>query len=205
MIEFLQDYETDALPPEVFKSGQRVTRSKASETYLVGLGVAAYVVNGKLVDQDHRPVEVRSTVVEVVTPGERRGVSSARGGEVIGLDAPQRASTGPVAGTPEVVLRAQVEQLTTERDAATDALTSQQDGHEAEIASIRAERDQARADLGAASKARDDAISDATAKSAALAEAQAALEAANARVAQLEAVATPPAADGDTAKSGKPK
>lgn len=95
MIEFLQDYATKAVPPEVFKREDRVTRSDDSEAYFVRLGVAAFVTEQGLVDQDHRPVAA-TTLVEVVTPGDRRFAQAGRAGEVaIGLAAPQRASSGP--------------------------------------------------------------------------------------------------------------
>lgn len=94
MIEFIQDYVTKALPPESFTDGQRVSdRSAESELYFVRLGVAGFVVDGKLVDQDYQPIE-RKTVVIVST--DRRFTDVAgRGGETIGLEAPQRATSGP--------------------------------------------------------------------------------------------------------------
>jgi hypothetical protein len=94
MIEFIQDYVTKALPPESFTDGQQVSdRSAESELYFVRLGVAGYVVDDKLVDQDFQPI-VRQTVVVVAT-SDRRFADTGRGGEVIGLDAPQRATSGP--------------------------------------------------------------------------------------------------------------
>jgi len=93
MIEFIQDYVTKALPPESFKDKERVERSPESELYFVRLGVAGFVVKGEVVDQDYQPI-VRKTVVAVVTT-DRRFTDTGRGGEVIGLDAPQRATSGP--------------------------------------------------------------------------------------------------------------
>ncbi len=93
MIEFIQDYVTKALPPESFKDGEQVERSTESELYFVRLGVAGYLVDGKLFDQDYQPI-VRQTVVVVATT-DRRFSDTGRGGEVIGLEAPQRATSGP--------------------------------------------------------------------------------------------------------------
>lgn len=94
MIEFIQDYVTKALPPESFTDGQQVERSAESELYFVRLGVAGYLVDGKLVDQDYRTI-VRQPVVVVATTDRRFAVDTGRGGEFIGLAAPQRASSGP--------------------------------------------------------------------------------------------------------------
>ncbi|PZO77073.1 MAG: hypothetical protein DI640_01445 [Sphingomonas taxi] len=105
MIEFIQDYVTKALPPESFTDGQQVSdRSAESELYFVRLGVAGFVVDGKLVDQDYQPI-VRTPGV-VLTTTDRRFADTGRGGEVIGLDAPQRATSGPgneslLSGRPE--------------------------------------------------------------------------------------------------------
>jgi len=93
MIEFIQDYVTKALPREAFTDGQQVERSAESELYLVRLGVAGYLVDGKLVDQDYLPI-TRQTVVVVATT-DRRFSDAGRGGETIGLEAPQRATSGP--------------------------------------------------------------------------------------------------------------
>ena len=94
MIEFIQDYVTKALPPESFTDGQQVSdRSPESELYFVRLGVAGFVIDGKLVDQDYQPI-VRQTVLVVQTT-DRRFADTGRAGEVIGLDAPQRATSGP--------------------------------------------------------------------------------------------------------------
>jgi len=93
MIEFIQDYVTKALPPESFTDGQQVERSAESELYFVRLGVAGYLVDGKLLDQDYLPI-TRQTVVVVATT-DRRFSDAGRGGETIGLEAPQRATSGP--------------------------------------------------------------------------------------------------------------
>lgn len=97
MIKFLQDYQTRALPPETFKRGEQVERSEDSEQYFVRLGVAGFVTVDGLVDQDHLPIVQTATVAQVVTPGERRAsVLGGRAGELaLGLDAPQRATSGP--------------------------------------------------------------------------------------------------------------
>ncbi|MBM6576350.1 hypothetical protein KCP91_08190 [Microvirga sp. SRT01] len=93
MIEFIQDYVTKSLPPETFKDGEKVERSPESELYLVQLGVAGYVHDGRLVDQDYQPL-VRKPAVVVVT-SDRRLADTGRAGEMLGLDAPQRATSGP--------------------------------------------------------------------------------------------------------------
>ncbi|MDP1026389.1 hypothetical protein Q5H91_04125 [Sphingomonas sp. KR1UV-12] len=120
MIEFLQDYTTEALPPESFKRGDRVERSDESEMYFVGRGLAAFLHDGKLVDADYRPVVVTETVVEIVQPGNRRLDAAVRAGEVM-TGQPPRASSGPGAafvepatgtvGAPPVVLEAEIERL----------------------------------------------------------------------------------------------
>lgn len=93
MIEFLQNYETKALPPERFTAEQRVERSEESEQYFVKLGVAGFVGDdGKLLDADYRPI-VPTVAIIAVDP---RAIRSGRAGEVLtGIDAPARASTGP--------------------------------------------------------------------------------------------------------------
>lgn len=95
-IRFIQDYATRAIPPEVFAAGDEVTRSDASELYFVQRGVAGYVTDAGLVDQDHRAINPASAIAEVVVPGENRFGSAGRAGELmLGLDAPQRGTSGP--------------------------------------------------------------------------------------------------------------
>jgi len=94
MIEFIQNYVTKALPPESFKDGEQVERSAESELYFVRLGVAGYLIDGKLVDQDYQPT-VRQPVIIVATTDRRFAADTGRGGEAIGLAAPQRATSGP--------------------------------------------------------------------------------------------------------------
>lgn len=123
MIEFLQDYTTESLPPESFTAGQQVKRSEQSERYFVGRGIAAYLADGKLVDADHRPIATQLAVVEVVQPGDRRSGLGFRAGEMM-TGQPPRASSGPglplldaalsPEGSPPVVLEAEVERLTAE-------------------------------------------------------------------------------------------
>ena len=114
MIRFIQDYTTKALPPETFKAEAEVERSAESEAYFVRLGVAGYVHDGVLVDQDYKPIVLRTVAVEVVS-GDRRFANGGRGGEVIGFNAPQRASTGPgndvMFGTNAGISPVQVDQL----------------------------------------------------------------------------------------------
>jgi hypothetical protein len=214
MIEFLQDYETKAIPPEFFELGQQVKRSEDSELYFVRLGVAGYVTENGLVGEDYRPIVPPSTVAEVVTPGDRRFAMGGRAGELaLGLDAPQRATSGPgnvlLAGGDQQTAAAQgeLERLIAEladANAEGDDLAKKSEVLKSELAAERqahtAARDElvrVQTDLGAAETGR--------------AEAEKTLEAANQRVAELEqqlAEATKPAADqagddGTSAKAGK--
>jgi hypothetical protein len=127
MIEFIQDYVTKALPPESFKDGDKVSdRSAESELYFVRLGVAGFVIDGKLVDQDYQEI-VRQPVVIVAATADRRFVAdTGRGGEVIGLAAPQRATSGPgnealLSGQPESTTLGGVEFEQLRGDLATSA------------------------------------------------------------------------------------
>ncbi|EGI55012.1 hypothetical protein SUS17_2104 [Sphingomonas sp. S17] len=214
MIEFLQDYTTKAIPPESFERGQQVKRSEDSELYFVRLGVAAYVTENGLVGEDYRPIVPASTVAEVVTPGDRRFAMGGRAGELaLGLDAPQRATSGPgnilLAGGDQQTAAAQgeLERLIAEladANAEGDDLAKASEALKSELAAERqahtATRDElsrVQTDLGAAETGR--------------AEAEKTLEAANQRVAELEqqlAEATKPAVDqgaddGTSAKTGK--
>ena len=214
MIEFLQDYETKAIPPEFFELGQQVKRSDDSELYFVRLGVAGYVTENGLVGEDYRPIVPPSTVAEVVTPGDRRFAMGGRAGELaLGLDAPQRATSGPgnvlLAGVAQQTAAAQgeLERLIAEladANAEGDDLAKASEVLKSELAAERqahtATRDElsrVQTDLGAAETGR--------------AEAEKTLEAANQRVAELEqqlAEATKPAADqggddGTSAQAGK--
>lgn len=134
MIEFLESYTTKSIPPESFAAKQQVERSEESERYFVGRGLAAYVIDGKLFDMDHRPIVANTVVVEVVRPGDRRGGIDARAGEVM-TGQPPRASSRPGAslfdavgasleGTPSVVLEAEVQRIT----AALGSAKSERDG-----------------------------------------------------------------------------
>lgn len=158
MIEFIQDYVTKSLPPETFKDGEQVTRSAESELYLVRLGVAGYVVDGVLVDQDYQPI-VRQTVAVVVST-DRRFADTGRGGEVIGLAAPQRASSGPgnevvFSGQPDSTTLdgVDVAQLTADlasaRQASDDA-TGREQGLVDELATARDEHGRITNELGEA-------------------------------------------------------
>ena len=162
MIRFIQDYTTKALPPETFKADQEVERSAESEAYFVRLGAAGYVHDGVLVDQDYKPIVLRTAVVEVVS-GDRRFADGGRGGEVIGVTAPQRASTGPgndvmfgrtdLFGEADPELhRVQMEQLSSDLAASMRQL----DDHRTQ-ASTRV--DELTADLTAAQGAREEALS----------------------------------------------
>lgn len=192
MIEFLQDYKTQAVPPETFEAGQQVKRSEASELYFVRLGVAGFVTDAGLVNEDHRPIgSTLTSVAEVVTPG---------------LDAPQRATSGPgnaiLAGGDQQITAAvgEIERLTAElADANAEgnelaqgadrlklALATEQQAHSA----TREELGRVRTDLDAAQNGR--------------AEAEKAHAAAKARIEDLErqlAEATKPATEQQDGKS----
>lgn len=176
MIEFLQDYSTESLPPESFKTGQQVKRSEQSERYFVGRGLAAYVVDGKLVDADQRPIATQLAVVEVVQPGDHRSGLGFRAGEVM-TGQPPRASSGPglplldaalaPEGSPPVVLEAEVERLTAELadanaegDKLAQAIAQANGDLHAERQAHAATRDELvrhQTDLGAADQGRKEA------------------------------------------------
>ena len=175
MIEFLMDYRTRALPPETFKQGQQVKRSDESELYFVRLGVAGYVTTAGLVDQDHHPLTPAATTAQVVTPGEQRaGLIGGRAGELsLGLDAPQRATSGPgtaalIGGDQQTAAVAgEIERLTAELAVANgegDDLAQALDQATADLQAERvahaATRDalaRHQTDLGAADQGRKDA------------------------------------------------
>lgn len=183
MIEFLVDYRTESLPPETFKKGEQVSREENSERYFVGRGLAGYVVDGKLVDANHRPIVNETVVVEVVRPGERRADLAVRAGEVM-TGQPPRATSGPgvpfveaatgVEGAPAVVLEAEIERLKAAlatgddlfRDMnnshveAADALRLDIDRLTKELADMVAARDQALEDLGELRTQHDDIVSE---------------------------------------------
>lgn len=176
MIEFLQDYSTESLPPENFNTGQQVKRSEQSERYFVGRGLAAYVVDGKLVDADQRPIATQLAVVEVVQPGDRRSGLGFRAGEVM-TGQPPRASSGPglplldaalaPEGSPPVVLEAEVARLTAELadanakgDELAQAIAQANGDLHAERQAHAATRDELvrhQTDLGAADQGRKEA------------------------------------------------
>lgn len=159
MIEFLQDYSTEALPPETFKKGEQVSRSEESERYFVGRGLAGYVVDGKLVDLDHQPIVPAVASVEIVQPGNRRLDLGGRGGEVM-TGQPPRASSGPgvpfveavtgSTGSPPVVLEAEVERLKAALATSDELFRDMSTSHEAE-------KDQLRADVERLTKEREEA------------------------------------------------
>lgn len=162
MIEFLQNYTTEALPPETFTKGQQVSRSEESERYFVGRGLAGYVVDGKLVDLNHQPLVPAAPLVEIVQPGDRRLDLGGRGGEVM-TGQPPRASSGPgvpfvepvsgSAGSPPVVLEAEVERLKAALATSDELFRDMSTSHEAE-------KDQLRADVERLTKELDEAISE---------------------------------------------
>ena len=173
MIEFLQDYRTEALPPETFKKGEQVKRGETSERYFVGRGLAGYVIDGKLVDADLRPITVETVTVEIVRPGERATVLAGRGGEVM-TGQPPRATSGPgvpfveattgVAGTPPVVLEAEVDRLKAALETGNDLFRDMNNSHVEAADALRIDVDRLTKELSLAGdrieeveKARDQA------------------------------------------------
>lgn len=213
MIEFLQDYTTKAIPPETFEAGQQVKRSEDSELYFVRLGIAGYVTEAGLVGEDFQPV-VRGAAPEVVTPGDRRFAIGGRAGELtLGLDTPQRATSGPgnalIAGGDQQTAAAQgeLERLQAElieANAEGDDLAKQLTTARAELQTAQDGLTLMQTDLGNAQAAARDAVNGKSALEAELATA-------NGRIVELEAAlaaATKPVAeqsgdDGAGAKSGK--
>lgn len=169
MIEFLQDYTTEALPPEHFSKGEQVSRSEESERYFVGRGLAGYLVDGKLVDADHRPIVTAVVAVEVVTPGERRADPGFRAGEVM-TGQPPRASSGPgvpfvepeagMAGAPPVVLEAEVERLKAALLASEEMFHDMNNSHVSTAEDLRSEVARLSTDLAAANELREQALSE---------------------------------------------
>ncbi|WP_137898344.1 hypothetical protein [Sphingomonas sp. 2SG] len=167
MIEFLQDYTTEALPPESFKKGQQVERSAGSEDYFVGRGLAGYVVDGKLVDDHFRPIVTKTVEVEVVQPGDRRADLAFRAGEVM-TGQPPRASSGPgvpfvepaagIAGSPAVVLEAEIERLKTALGTSEDLFRDMNNSHVTDKEGIRAENERLKQELSDANAEGDDAV-----------------------------------------------
>ena len=172
MIEFLQDYTTKSLPPEVFEAEQQVERSPESELYFVRLGVAGYVTDDGLVGEDYQPI-VRETVAVVVT-NDRRFADGGRAGEVIGLAASQRASSGPgnevvFAGQPDSLglsaveieqLRGDLAASIAQLDEHRDLTTRQIDELTVNLTTAQGDRETALADLATAHTARDAAVAD---------------------------------------------
>lgn len=173
MIEFLQDYTTEALPPESFKKGQRVERSAGSEGYFVGRGLAGYVVGGKLIDDHFRPIVTTTVEVEVVQPGDRRAELGFRAGEVM-TGQPPRASSGPgvpfvepaagIAGSPSVVLEAEVERLKAALETSDEIFRDMNNSHVTEKDGLRADVTRLEQELQDANReaviARDAALAD---------------------------------------------
>lgn len=151
MIEFLQDYTTEALPPEHFRKGEQVTRSEESERYFVGRGLAGYLLDGKLVDIDHRPVVTAAVAVEIVQPGDRRIDLAVRAGEIM-TGQPPRASSGPgvpfvepvtgAEGSPPVVLQAEVERLKAALATSDDLFRDMNNSHVEAADKLRGEIEQ---------------------------------------------------------------
>ncbi|MFD1951874.1 hypothetical protein ACFSGX_13960 [Sphingomonas arantia] len=169
MIEFLQDYTTEALPPERFTQGQQVERSEASERYFVGRGLAGYVVDEKLVDADHRPIVTQTVTIEIVEPGNRRGDLAVRAGEVM-TGQPPRATSGPgvpfvepeagVAGSPAVVLEAEVERLKGALSTGDDLFREMNNSHVETNGTLRADVERLTGDLADAKSKGETATND---------------------------------------------
>ena len=176
MIEFLQDYTTESLPPESFKKGAQVSREETSERYFVGRGLAGYVVDGKLVDADHRPIATDTVTIEIVRPGERRTDIAARAGEIM-TGQPPRATSGPGTpfvetaagpeGTPPVVLEAEVERLKAALETGNDLFRDMNSSHVETADALRLDVDRltgeladAKATADTAIAARDEAVKD---------------------------------------------
>ncbi|KTW00445.1 hypothetical protein [Sphingomonas sanguinis] len=214
MIEFLQDYTTKAIPPESFEVGQRVDRSEDSELYFVRLGLAGYVTENGLVDEENRPIVVGKPTTEVVTPGDNRFALGGRAGELsLGLDAPQRATSGPgkilLAGGDQQTAAAEgeLERLIFElakANAEGDDLAKELEQVRGELQTAQDDLKLVQNDLGNAQAAARAAVAD-------KATTEAALATANGRIVELEAAlaeATKPVSeqstdDGAGAKSGK--
>lgn len=165
MIEFLQDYQTQAKPPETFAKGERVERSEASELYFVSQGVAGFVVNDRLFDQDYNAI-VPATVVLATTTAPLTALAG-RGGELpLTVAAPGQATTGPgnavmFGGDQQtVVLGTEIERLTAELAEANaegdDAAVREGELLE-QINALTAERDSLREQVNTASQAVTDA------------------------------------------------
>lgn len=157
MLKFLQDYTTKAIPPEVFKVDQEVERSPESELYFVRLGVAGFLVDGVVLNEDYQPI-VRPSVAIVAAP-DRRFADTGRGGEVIGLDTPARASSGPgnaavFAGQPDSVglTHVEAEQLRADLAAAVASNSASEARHLALSGDVTA----LQASLSKAESARND-------------------------------------------------
>lgn len=169
MIEFLQDYQTQALPPEVFKKGDQVSREETSERYFVGRGLAGYVIDGKLVDANHQPIVADTIVVEVVRPGERRADLAVRAGEAM-TGQPPRATSGPavvfveesagVEGAHAVVLEAEIERLKAALDTSNDLFRDMNNSHVESATALRADLDLLIKGQADALEARDRAVKD---------------------------------------------
>jgi len=166
MIEFLENYQTESLPPEVFKKGEQLTRSETSERYFVGRGLAGYVVNGKLVDADHRLIAKDTVTIEIVRRGERRTDLAARAGEIM-TGQPPRATPGPGTpfvetaagpeGTPPVVLEAEVERLKAALQTGNDLFRDMNSSHVETADALRIDVDRLTGELAGAKATADTA------------------------------------------------
>lgn len=167
MIEFLQDYTTESLPPESFKKGEQVSREETSERYFVGRSLAGYVVEGKLVDADHRPIVTETVTVEIVRPGERRADLAVRAGEIM-TGQPPRATSGPgvpfveaatgAKGTPPVVLEAEVERLKAALETGNDLFRDMNNSHVTTTDGLRSEVERLTKELGDANAGLSSAV-----------------------------------------------
>ena len=103
----------------------------AAGSYLVPAEFRQQIVNlvfneGKLVDQDYQAIVRQPVVIVAATADRRFAVDTGRGGEVIGLAAPQRATSGPgnealLSGQPDSTTLGGVEIEQLRGDIATSA------------------------------------------------------------------------------------
>ncbi len=197
MIEFLQDYTTEATPPEVFKLGQQVERSEASELYFVRRGLAGFVINGKLCNEDGDTIDLTARQADPATEGQ-----------------PPHASSGPLpsdlfttTALASPALEAEVQRLTQElsdANAEGDDLAKELEGVRSDLQTAQDQMKLMQDDLLRAEKNVLDAVDEKTAVEAKLATA-------NGHIVELEAAlaeATKPTGDqgseeSATSKSGK--
>ena len=143
MIEFLIEHTTREPKPQHFAAGARISRGDDTEAFFVRLGVAAFVDGDALIDADGRPLDAV--------------VATDTASLLVGLDTPQRASTGPgnallFGGDQQnAAALAQLRETLAESDATLaqlrDEYGQKQDADAAHIAALEAELDALKAAL----------------------------------------------------------